>query len=526
MYYTVNNFSGGLNKYFKRRYLKPNEAKELRNADISEGYLKPCKDNSLANNTVGGYYVRNYFADSGYNVWFTHNNPMIYVDWLGKVYKSSANELERPKKFEADGTDKGFIGIANPSSSPSLSEDNTVSTPFFKGDIFSYVYTFKTEAAESAPSPAAQIKLENDGVGIKVTTPLASDNGVDSIRIYRAGGGAAYFSLVAEFAGGEFTDDKLALELGEVCETWNNEAPPNGLILDCYYMGRFVGYVDNTSILRVSNITNIESWNSLHTLNFDSKIIRVIPYSGSLMVLCRNEIYQITGTDIDNFTKVQIPTEYGCVSRKSVIVYNNLLFWQSDDGICAFDGANVKLITKTKFPKSYFLNRELIAEAYEGVVYFGDENGILAFNMDFGYWQEYDSITGLTDMFYNKADDKLYLATQNELYTFQTSADNKSLLYSSPAFGVNINEDSKVNMVLKTFRSLQIMGRGKIDVKMYVDGELIAEYREISLDSVNPVLLFYPKQSRGFVSYVEFQGEGTVYYYSIEAYPEGVKRNG
>jgi len=514
----VTNFAKGLNKYYPPRYLQPEQSRELRDANISRGILESEKAISLANDQVGGFYIANYFADSGYNVWFTHNNPMIYIDFAEQVIKSSANELEKPKKFKSDGTEIGEIGVHNPANKPTLAENTTTESLFYANDIFSYVYTYKKGNAESAPSPAAQIQLQNNKSSIDITTPLATDEGVDAIRIYRAGGGAVEFMFVAEFAGGTFTDDKLSLELGNPLDTWGNEPPPNGLILDCYLKGRLVGHIENEAILRFSNIVNFESWNTLDTINFDSKIMRAIPYAGILVVLCRSEIYQVVGNSIEDVAKAQIPTEQGCVSEYSPIVYNNLLFWQSDDGICVFDGANVQVITQKVFPRSYFNGRKLRSAAKDGIVYFGDENGILALDMNIGnLWREYSSIDGFNTFFYNKADDKLYISTDSSLYTMFTG-DESEFLYQSGSYG---NDNT-----LRHFRSIRILGEGKVNVTLYADGEIQREYAEVELDKYSPAVLFYPKYLRAYTTQIRIQGKGKIYSYLIEEYPIGVKHNG
>lgn len=526
MFKPITNFTGGLNKFVPAKFLRSNEAQELRNADIRHGDIRSRKKHLLANESVGGYYIRNFHADSGINHWFTHNKPLLYVDFLRRVYYSAPNSLETISKYYPDGTPAGNIGIANPTAHPSAVENTSTPGFFSAGEIVLYVYTVVGEAVETAPSPVGSVTVQNEGSSVDVTTPLASDLGGNKIRLYRAGGGAGDYLLVTEFDGGTFNDNLTGGELGYAVDTWGNEPPPYGLILDCYFKGFFVGHVIGSSELRFSNPTNVESWNPLHMIRFDSPIMTVIPFAGTLVVFCESEIYQLVGENIQSFVKSEIPTEQTLVSVKSVVKGDGGLFFQSNDGLCVFDGANVKVFTKPKLPRSYFAGRELVAASYNGAFYFGDENGLLVVDTDFGgQFYEVDSISGLTDLFYNKADDKLYLGTLNGIYQLESAADYATLTYRSGNLGNGIEDPQGSDIVLKHFRTVRVTGAGSFTIQLFVDEQLVASYIE-TLDPLTPTTLWFTRASRGYSAQVEFQGTGTVTSMTVEYYPEGVDSNG
>jgi len=522
----VSNFVGGLNTFLPPKYLKSNEADILVDADIRKGQVESVKAPKLAHQGAGGYYVRNFVADSGINLWFTHNNPMLYIDFMNAVYFSAPNELSDIYKKSPDGSTTYQIGVDNPTQAPALQLDTTQTSFFAAGETVQYIYTAYKHGSESSPSPVAEIRIQNDGDSVRITVPNASNLDAETIRIYRAGGGAGDFLLAGEVTGGDFVDSLSGSELGPACDSWGNERPPSGLILDAYYRGYFIGHVDHSPELRFSNITNIESWNPLHSVRFDSPVIRAVPYAGSIVVFCESGIYQLVGQTIDDIAKVEIPTEQMCVSAKSIIVHSNALFYQSPDGICVFDGANVQVISQPKISKSFFTDRKLVAESYDGRLLFGDETSILSIDTNFNMaFSEFSSIPGMTDMFYNVWDDKLYIANQDDIYQL-FEGETAEMRYRSGNLGNSIEDGPGTDIMLKTFRTVRVLGTGTFEITLSVDYEPPVTYTDITLDPNRPTLLFYPRHARGYAGQIEFRGKGSVTGLHVEFYIDGANING
>jgi len=531
--FVVDRFTQGLNKFFPPHLLKPEMSAELKNADIARGVLESVNYASIANDTVKNVHIGNYVADSGINLWFSHNEPMIYIDYAKMVVKSAANELSLPQKYDISGNLIGDLGVKNPTAAPTVSENNSVSGPLLDNELYSYVYTFVKGYAESAPSPAGTITTTSSGVSIDVTTPLAADEGVDAIRIYRGGGGTAEFLLVDEFAGGVYTDSKTALELGPPVETWYNDAPKTGLILDCLFNGRLVGHVRGESILRFSNPVNFESWSEYDTINFDSNIVKAVNFHGSIIVLCRSGVYQLLGTSPEDVQKIQVPTEQGCISEFSPIVVNNILYFQSPDGICAFDGSSVRVVTRHIFPTEYFSGKRLISGAKDGVIYFVDSTGAgPVYDTNIGLWREvelfdkefFSTLPLVYSFFYEKESDTLYVATDQGIYDNKAStypdsniSTKAKFLYKSGVYG----QDN----IIKFYRTLRVFGDGKFTIRIYLDGELAKE-TDVALKLGKPELIFYPRKARGYTTQIEIEGVGEIHSYFIEGYQEGTARNG
>lgn len=64
-------------------------------------------------------------------------------------------------------------------------------------------------------------------------------------------------------------------------------------------------------------------------------------YNQSLMVMCQKGIFRLTGDNPDNFTISEMSTEYGCLSDKSVVVFEEKMWFLDYQNIVEFNGSNL-----------------------------------------------------------------------------------------------------------------------------------------------------------------------------------------
>lgn len=520
MLFPLYEFTGGLQLRANKYLLNANQAVVCKNCLIEDGGIKPINSNKIVSFS-GGNYIANYYSESGINLWFRHSSPMLYIDFKSKIYKSSANAFETIKQFSISGTDEGEVGVKNPTVALTLLQA-TGTSPFFVDEVYSYVYTFVLNGIESAPSSASDITISADANFITVTTPTAISESVDSIRIYRLGGGADEYLRVVEFEGGNYEDNIASSDLGLILTTQGNTPPPNDLILDCVYNSRLVGHVRNDSTLRLSNAVSVEEWSEANTIPFDSEIVKAIDYNGQIVVFCKTAVYRLVGDTVATFTKVKMPTEQGCISEKSIVNYDGYIFWQSYDGICMFDGADVKVISTTAFPNGYLNNRVLIGAKYNDTIYLGDANGIFKINLVFGNSiTEIDSLPGITNLFYNAADDSLYLSTLDTITKLFSESTKKTLRYKTGYITCQSSDSTVSGMhTLKSFRNIIISGSGDMTIKLYADSILRYTYN-VTL-TTKPKELFYPPLTRAYYTELEFEGDGEISQVEIQFETEGV----
>lgn len=63
-------------------------------------------------------------------------------------------------------------------------------------------------------------------------------------------------------------------------------------------------------------------------------------YNQSLIILCQKGIFRLTGDNPDNFSVVEMSREYGCVSDKAIVIFNEKMWFLDDSAIFEFNGAN------------------------------------------------------------------------------------------------------------------------------------------------------------------------------------------
>lgn len=70
-------------------------------------------------------------------------------------------------------------------------------------------------------------------------------------------------------------------------------------------------------------------------------------YNQSLLIFLQKGVFRLTGDGIDgNFNNQQITSEYGCISNKSIVVFENRCWFLDDVGIIEYNGANIGTISE------------------------------------------------------------------------------------------------------------------------------------------------------------------------------------
>lgn len=106
-----------------------------------------------------------------------------------------------------------------------------------------------------------------------------------------------------------------------------------------------------TSAVRYSEILNPEQVLPESQFTFataDGDLVTGIrSYSQKLYVFKQNSFAVLTGDNPDNFTLQEVSFEYGCLSNRAIVVFNDIMLFLDRKGIVRFDGANFSLISTT-----------------------------------------------------------------------------------------------------------------------------------------------------------------------------------
>lgn len=82
-------------------------------------------------------------------------------------------------------------------------------------------------------------------------------------------------------------------------------------------------------------------------------------YGNALFLFKKNSFSKVIGNDTTNFSLLDVSDQYGCLSNRSVVVYNDIMLWLDRKGICRYNGATPEIIS-TKIEQT-FLNMNIDA---------------------------------------------------------------------------------------------------------------------------------------------------------------------
>lgn len=68
-------------------------------------------------------------------------------------------------------------------------------------------------------------------------------------------------------------------------------------------------------------------------------------YLNDLIIAKERSLHKLSGDNPDSFSLQQITDQYGCLSNRTMIVYNNVLLMLDSKGIIRYNGANVEVIS-------------------------------------------------------------------------------------------------------------------------------------------------------------------------------------
>lgn len=68
-------------------------------------------------------------------------------------------------------------------------------------------------------------------------------------------------------------------------------------------------------------------------------------YSSSLVVSKENSFHRIDGDNPSNFTLNEVSDQYGCLSHRAMVVFNDRLWFLDTKGIVEYNGANVNIVS-------------------------------------------------------------------------------------------------------------------------------------------------------------------------------------
>lgn len=103
--------------------------------------------------------------------------------------------------------------------------------------------------------------------------------------------------------------------------------------------------------------------------NDGDKVLGIKSFQNNLMIFKKNSFHKLVGTDETNYQLVELSTQYGCLSNKAIVEYNNKLLFLDQEGIVEFNGANWQIISTPIEPTFRRMNVSGAIEKAVGIHY-------------------------------------------------------------------------------------------------------------------------------------------------------------
>jgi hypothetical protein len=107
--------------------------------------------------------------------------------------------------------------------------------------------------------------------------------------------------------------------------------------------------------------TTVNDAGSISITNARGDGTGIVTYNDYVTVFTKYSMHQLYGTGPDSYELKDVPTNIGCVSDRSVVICNDILYWVWYDGLYMFDGS---IPEKVSYKMDYYFNE---MKGYESI---------------------------------------------------------------------------------------------------------------------------------------------------------------
>lgn len=398
------------------------------------------------------------------------------------------------------------LGVPAPPNAPGTAAGGTPDATQTPNDV-SYVYTFVTAYGEEGPPSPASTPFElTDTESVTVTMPAIdqpSGNynfGAGALkRVYRSNTGSTntQFQFAGEvaFTSTTFVDTNTAATLGEILpsSTWIGppdddsstypEGPMQGLIPVAN--GVFAGFTGKRLCFSEPYLPH--AWPIDYRITMQDDIVAIATVANAVVCFTTDATYFVTGVDPSAMTAQKAPIAQACINKNSVVDMGDYVFYASPDGLVVVSSQGAEVVTRgaisfSQWNADYFPTI-IRAFEYEGTyVAFYDDGGSNVGGWVYDPRGEEGTLStidgpgavrgGWTDM----EDGEMYLIVGNAIEKYRGGNTDQTVTWKSKKFV--LPKPSSMAWVAVYAEAYPI------DVKVWVDGTLIADYNLTKSGSV------------------------------------------
>jgi hypothetical protein len=261
------------------------------------------------------------------------------------------------------------VGVPRPVAAPTVNPAGGGSI----NDTRAYVYIFvSTYGSLGPPSPPTLDTGNPTGTWV-IGGFSAAPSHIDFVDIYRTATGeqsSGQYYKVGRIAAGvaTFNDtmDNDLVPLQPPLESYNYDPPPDGMMgLTTHSSGALVGFTERT--VHFSEPYLPHAWPEIYRYVVADEIVGIACVSNAVVVLTTGYPVVMSGNNPANIGIVKLPDAEPCMSKRSIIVSSNAVYFASPNGLVSVTTNGLVRVTTPLFTREEWAEYkpdQIIAASY------------------------------------------------------------------------------------------------------------------------------------------------------------------
>ena len=440
---------GGISPKTPPRMLTESQAQTADKCAVFNGALRPSKNvsnTSVATTPSTTKTIYKFGQDST-------SETTGWLDWDTDVDVARGQingDTEEWTFYTGDGAPKAIrsgyttspvsMGITAPSTAVTVSADAATlpaDSDTLAAETRLYTYTFVAKVGgrdiESSPAPGSNLVDVFPGQSVNIHSfELPTGNlssAVTHFRIYRSTAGVYLFveeitlaEATAATQSAPHVDDVDPELLAEELPSLYWEEPPTNLAgLLNMPNGVMAGFVGRDVYFCEPYVPH--AWPENYRQTIDYPVVGLGRMDTTLAVLTKGTPYFIQGSHPDSMVVVKTDIEQACSSKRSIVSFNNAVFYCSPDGLIALTPGGSRNITASMFTKEQWQEQidptSVFADYYDtryiGFYNNGTQSGYFIFDLASNAFVLSTATVNPTATFQSLRNDKLYVAISGQI---------------------------------------------------------------------------------------------------------------
>lgn len=210
--------------------------------------------------------------------------------------------------------------------------------------------------------------------GMSTITGPGVGYGVTAIQLYRSAPNGTVLAGTTIAPSGTTTVTDIGWAQTAFIETDDFHFTLAPKYLELYnnqlFMAGFSNALSTVVWSRIGEPEGIEpDFNAEFRTNDGDRVTGLKSYNGSIVVSKERSFHRITGDDPSNFLLTEISDQYGCISNRAMVVYNDTLLFLDRKGVVEFNGANIGIISTKIEPTFNSMNIDSARENAQAIHY-------------------------------------------------------------------------------------------------------------------------------------------------------------